>query len=115
MASDFLLMAEALANLQDIERHSIQTWGKDRAERYLADLYGTFAKLAKAPDRDQSRYARSAPFRMVAAQEHFIVFDVINDDVIVITLLHQSSHVEKRLASQSKRFKAALAEFSRRL
>ena len=111
MAGNFLLMAEALANLQDIERHSIQSWGKERTDRYLTELYGTFAKLAKEPDRDQSRYARSAPFRMVAAQQHFIVFDVINDDVIVITLLHQSGHVEKRLATQSKRFKA---EFSRR-
>jgi toxin ParE1/3/4 len=90
----FHLTRRALLDLRDIYEHSREEWGEKVADRYLSDLYAAIEAAAKNPDSGLLRKARSAPFLMVAAKNHFIVFDRIPQGIVVLTLLHKVRNIE---------------------
>ncbi len=104
------LTRTAAMDLRGVYRQTISTWGEDQAERYIDLLYAAFENLATAPWRDTSRNRRAAPFRMVAAREHFVIYDLIGDRVIVLAILHQAMDIERRIARLTPTFYEALAK-----
>ncbi len=104
----------ALADLRQIYSYSADRWNVDRARTYIQSLYGKLESLAVKPDRDLSRNRRSHPFQMIPAGAHFIVYETVEDIVVIHTILHQSQDIERYIAKLTPEFRKAIAEINRR-
>ncbi|SMH49944.1 type II toxin-antitoxin system RelE/ParE family toxin [Mesorhizobium australicum] len=95
------LTRRAALDLQKIYRRSLAEWGQDVAKRYMHDLYLAMNRAAIEPESGRLRHIRSAPFMMVAARRHFIVYDPLNDGIVVLTVLHQVRDIETLILEMS--------------
>jgi toxin ParE1/3/4 len=71
----FLLTRNAALDLRRIHSPSRRERGEDVADQYLADLYAVMGMAAANPARGRSRQHRSAPFLMVPARQHFLIYE----------------------------------------
>lgn len=97
-AARFFLTRRAALDLRAIHVRSRRDWGDGVADRYVADLYAAMKKAAANPEAGRLRQRRSAPFLMVPAQRHFILYDVIPQGIAVLTLQHQVRDIESLIA-----------------
>ena len=95
-------------DLRDIHARSVELWGEARADAYLADLYAVFAKVATKPDLGRLRARRAAPFLMVPAGRHFVIYDCLDDRVVILTVLHQARDIERIIANLGPAFLAEI-------
>lgn len=102
---EFHLTRRAALDLRDIYERSQREWGDARADLYLADLYEVMRKAASNPDSGLLRQHRAAPFLMLPARQHFIVYDRLPQGIVILSILHQVRDVESLLASMSSSFK----------
>jgi toxin ParE1/3/4 len=100
----FHLTRRAALDLRDIYDRSRQHWGKATADGYMADLYAAMGKAAANPDAGVLRQHRAAPFLMVAARQHFVVYDRIPEGIAILTLLHQVRDIESLIDGLSPSF-----------
>lgn len=110
----FQLTRRAAIDLREIYRRSRLGWGKDTADRYLADLYSVMSRAAADPDAGRLRQHRSTPFLMVAARKHFIVYDEAPDGIVILTLVHQVRDIETLIAEMTPVFLQELDRLKRR-
>lgn len=104
----FHLTRRAALDLKGIHRRSVAEWGEETASRYMSDLYAGMGRAASDPELGRLRAHRSAPFLMVAARNHFIVYDVFGDGIVILTVLHQARDVETLIAEMSPAFLQAI-------
>lgn len=105
-ASRFFLTRRAALDLRSIHAHSRREWGEDVAGHYLADLYAAMRRAAVDPRAGHLRRYRSAPFLMIPAQRHFVVYDTIPQGIVVLTVQHQVRDLEALIAALSPTFHA---------
>lgn len=74
------------------------------AATYMADLYAAMSNAAANPDAGFLRQHRTAPFLMVTARQHFIIYDRIPQGIAILTLLQQVRDIESLIASLSPSF-----------
>lgn len=110
----FLLTRTAARDLSRIHARSRREWGEDVADRYLADLYGAMRHAAANPERGRLRQHRSAPFLMIAARRHFVIYDLMPQGIVVLTVQHQVRDVETLIAALSQAFHAEIERLKRR-
>ena len=106
----FILTRRAARDLRDIHKRSVTNWGDARAVRNLDDIYAVVGRTAANPGLGRPRMARSAPFLMDAAGQHFIVYDRVDDKVVVLTVLHQVRDIERVIAAMGLEFLAEIQE-----
>ena len=87
------LTRRALRDLAAIHAYSVETFGEPVADRYLSDIYAVFALLEAKPSLGDHR-KRAAPFAMYPAREHFIIYEIRDGEVYVLTLLAQVGNIE---------------------
>jgi toxin ParE1/3/4 len=92
------VQAAAAHRIDDIYRHTAETWGEAQAERYIRGLFDRFDAIA----------ARSFPWRPIPAEfgvsgfvcryeHHLIYWKVLRDgDVGIVTVLHERMHQIER-------------------
>lgn len=102
----FLLTRNAALDLRRIYTRSRREWGDDVADRYLADLYAVMGLAAADPEKGRLRQYRSAPFLMVAAREHFVIYDLVPQGIVVLTVQHQVRNIETLIAELNRSFNA---------
>ena len=100
----FILTRRAARDLRDIHKRSVVNWGKARADRYLDDIYAVLTKVSVNPNLGRARWRRSAPFMMVAAGHHFVIYDELGDTVIILAILHQVRDIERIIATMRPEF-----------
>ena len=83
----FHLTRRAALDLRDIYDRSRQEWGEATADGYMADLYATMSQAAANPDAGVLRQHRAAPFLMVPARQHFVIYDRIPE----LAITHNSA------------------------
>ena len=108
-AARFHLTRRAARDLRAIHRHSFEDWGEKTKRAYMANLYTAMAAVAEKPETGLLRRHRSAPFRMVPAGRHFIVYDVVDIGVVILTILHQRRDIERIIAGFAPDFMAEIA------
>ncbi len=93
-----LLTERALQDLRNIESHSIERWGHQTAEKYMARIEAALNCIAERPEllREEPEFAESLKFYRV--QKHILVCDIQSDAIYVLAVLHTSMDVPKRLA-----------------
>ena len=112
-AARFILTRRAALDLRSIHAHSRRQWGDVVATRYIADLYAAMREVAANPDAGRLRQPRSAPFLMVSAQRHFIVYDLIPQGIVVLTIPHQMRDIETLIAGFTPAFFADVERLKR--
>jgi plasmid stabilization system protein ParE len=102
----FLLTRNAVLDLRRIHARSQREWGDDVADQYLADLYAAMGVAAANPDKGRVRQYRSAPFLMVPARQHFVIYDLVPQGIAVLTVQHQVRDIESLIADLTPAFHA---------
>lgn len=113
-AARFFLTRRAALDLHAIDARSRRGWGEKVADRYLADLYAAMRRAAVDPEAGRLRQHRSAPFLMIPAQRHFVVYDAIPQGIVVLTILHQVRDIETSIAELTLSFHAEVERLKRR-
>jgi len=94
----FLLTRNAALDLRRIHTLSRREWGEDVADQYLSDLYAAMGAVATNPEKGRLRQYRSAPFLMVSARQHFVIYDLVPQGIVVLTVQHQVRDIETLIA-----------------
>jgi toxin ParE1/3/4 len=102
----FLLTRNAALDLRRIYMRSRREWGDDVADRYLADLYAVIGAAAANPEKGRLRQYRSAPFLMVPARQHFVIYDLVPQGIAVLTVQHQVRDLETLISELTPSFTA---------
>ncbi len=110
----FLLTRNAALDLRGIYMRSRREWGDDVADRYLADLYAVMGVVAADPEKGRLRQYRSAPFLMVAARQHFVIYDLVPQGIAVLTVQHQVRDIETLIAELTPAFHAEVERLKRK-
>ena len=100
----FHLTRRAVLDLRNIYERSRREWGEATADSYMADLYAVMSKAAANPDSGLLRQHRTAPFLMLPARQHFVIYDRIPQGIAILTLLHQVRDIEGLIADLSPTF-----------
>ena len=100
----FHLTRQAAHQLRDIYDHSAKEWGKKVALRYMDELYDVLGKITLQPELGKIRKPRSTPFLMVPAGKHFVVYDILNQKIIILTFLHQRQNIEHIIVTMKSSF-----------
>lgn len=111
----FFLTRNAALDLRAIHARSRREWGDDVADRYLTDVYAAMERATAHPEAGRLRQLRSAPFLMVPARQHFVVYDLIPQGIVVLTVQHQVRDIEALVAESAPAFLAAIDRLKRKL
>ncbi len=111
----FLLTRNAALDLRRIHARSRREWGEDVADRYLADLYADMDEAAANPEKGRLRQYRSAPFLMVPARQHFVIYDIVQQGIAVLTVQHQVRNIENLIAELTPSFRAEVERLKRKV
>ena len=94
----FLLTRNAALDLRRIHTRSRREWGEDVADQYLADLYAVMGVAAANPEKGRLRQCRSAPFLMIPARQHFVIYDLVPQGIAVLAIQYQVRDIETLIA-----------------
>jgi len=100
----FLLTRNAALDLRRIHTRSRREWGEDVADQYLGDLYAAMGVAAANPEKGRLRQYRSAPFLMLPARQHFVVYDLVPQGIVVLTVQYQVRDIETLIAELTPTF-----------
>ena len=109
----FLLTRNAALDLRRIHTRSRREWGEVVADQYLADLYEVMGTAATNPEGGRLRQHRSAPFLMVPARQHFLIYDIVPQGIVVLTVQHQVRDIESLIAELGRNFLAEVERLKR--
>jgi len=109
----FLLTRNAALDLRRIHARSRHEWGDGVADRYLADLYAAMGDAATNPEKGHLRQHRSVPFLMVPARQHFVIYDLVPQGIVVLTVQHQVRNIETLIAELTPAFLAEVERLKR--
>ena len=109
-----LLTRNAALDLRRIYTRLLREWGDDVVYRYLADLYAVMGVAAADPDRGRVRQYRSAPFLMVAARQHLVVYDLVPQGIAVLTVQRQVRGIDSLIADLTPAFHAEVERLKRK-
>ena len=113
-SASILLTRNAALDLRRIHVRSRRQWGENLADRYLADLYAVMGVAAASPEMGRLRQYRSAPFLMVPARQHFMIYDLVPQGIAVLTVQHQMRNIESLIADLTPAFRAEVERLKRK-
>lgn len=92
------LTERALSDIDEIDRYSVEHFGRHVADRYLADLGEALSRLEADPSLFRDRHDYTGRLRFYRLREHVIVGDVIKGVTFVLTVWHGSMDFIERLS-----------------
>lgn len=87
----------AHTDLQDIHSYSIREFGVEVANQYLKDIEGALLLLQENPGLLQNSHNIAEHFRLYRVREHFLIFSLLDDCLILLTIGHVKIDLVKRL------------------
>jgi plasmid stabilization system protein ParE len=111
----FLLTRNAALDLRRIHTRSLREWGEGVADQYLDDLYAAMGVAADNPEKGRLRQYRSAPFLIIPARQHFVVYDLVPQGIVVLTVQHQVRDIETLIAELTPAFVTEVERFKRKV
>ncbi len=92
------LTRRAIEDFAEIEAYSIQAWGPRVADDYIAKFEAAFELLRLSPDLLRLKREFSGRLVFYRVEKHWLVCDMIDDDVYVLTVKHGSVDMPTRIA-----------------
>lgn len=111
--ANFFLTRNAALDLRNIHERSLREWGKAVADSYVADLYAVMRKVVANPELGRLRHHRSAPFLMVPARKHFLIYDCIPEGIAILTFQHQVRDIEALISAMTPAFYAEVEKLKK--
>lgn len=113
--STLLLTERALSDIAEIERFSIERWGKKTAAKYVADIEAALAMLQDEPALSQAEEDLHQDLRFYRVNKHLPVCDVQQDTPFLLTVIHASRDVPSRLAEMQRSLSVEIELLHRKL
>ena len=93
----FKLSNEADQDLRGIYLYSYQEFGEDQADKYLLGLEKTFQMISDNPRIGRERPDIDHLVRCVEHGKHVIFYDLYEDHILIVRVLHGRMDVRKYL------------------
>jgi toxin ParE1/3/4 len=87
----------AVADLDAIYWHGVQTWGRQRARTYLEALENLFGLLAVQPEIARERNELDPPVRLHPYRSHLVIFTADATEVDILRVVHSRSNWQAEL------------------
>lgn len=91
------LTSRALDDIQGIYDYSVKEWGEKTAASYLQAFEAAFTILKENKNLLRVNSNISSRFKTYAIMKHYLICDVIDDSIIVLTIKHVSMNLLERL------------------
>lgn len=91
-----LLSRLARADLEEIRRYTIKTWGRGQWLAYYRQIAGAFERIDQAPEQGRDRSLFVEGMRSVHCRRHAIFYKRIaaaGDAVVVLRIVHQQRNL----------------------
>jgi toxin ParE1/3/4 len=85
----------ALSDLRSLRRYSVDNWGLERAEKYLAAINKTIQRLCER--RIMGRPVVGRRYRYYRSESHYLFFRVVGSRLVVLRVLHTSMDFQRHL------------------
>lgn len=81
---------EARKDVEDIRRHTIEGWGRDRWLAYVRGLEAVFERIRTAPETGRRRDVFAKGVRSMLYEAHVVFYyETSRGEVAVLCVLHQ--------------------------
>ncbi len=84
-------------NLQTIHAYCAKTWGTDQADSYIDRIHNILELIRLNPFIGRSRAEFGFDIRSYPAEQHLIFYTVMDNTVIIRTILHARMDIPRRL------------------
>lgn len=99
--AEYRLTPDAEADLWEIARYTLQTWGEAQQRRYEARLIKCFQALAEGTPRARYPLPHRQDVRQIHCQHHYIfAIDTPNEPVTIVAVLHEKMDLMTRLTNR---------------
>lgn len=96
MAS-FVLARAAYADLEDIERYTLETWGETQRDAYICALFDQFDAVAGNPALGRARPELAEGVRSLPHEQHVIFYEVVAGRCHILRVLHHARDVDLQM------------------
>lgn len=87
-------------DLIDIWLYTWSTWGETQADSYLEGMEKAFILLAEQPHLGRERKEFTPVVRSHRHAQHLIIYQIIENGINLVRVLHKSMDVNRLLESQ---------------
>jgi len=90
------LSRQARADLEDIRRYTIKTWGRAQWLRYYRGLVDAFERIDAHPEHGQDRSLLVKGMRSVPCQRHLVFYRRVPNTghaVVILRIVHQQRNL----------------------
>ena len=94
---EIVVRPSAERDIEQIALYTIEAWGKQQAQTYLARLRADIEGLRETANRHPPANSAIANLRRMRSQQHFVFYQVLADAVVIVRVLHERMDVESRL------------------
>lgn len=84
-----ILSPKAKSDLNNIWDYSLDTWGEEKAETYLRQIWAKLNECAENPELSASAAIVRKDYRKMVVASHVVYFKEIEDGIDVVRILHQ--------------------------
>ena len=109
------LTDRVLDDLVDIHDYSTEQFGQTVADRYIQQYDLAFQALRDGPRLLREREDYPGPLRFYRVKQHWLVCDLIDDRIFVLTVKHGSVDMPARLAELEPQLQQEVAVVRRRI
>lgn len=96
----YKLTPAATADLIDIQKYTLEQWGKAQSVKYLESLHKTAQLLADNPLMGKSRPDVKKTAYSFAHYEHVVYYAVNPGGIVIFAVLHQTMQPKPHLADR---------------
>lgn len=99
--AEYRLTPDAEADLWEIARYTLETWGEDQQRRYERVLIKCFEALADGSARARFPLPYRRDVRQLHCQHHYVfVIDAPDEPVTIVAVLHEKMDLVTRLEAR---------------
>lgn len=91
------LSRRAALDIEEIERYSVERWGRKVANEYLDSIQETLSQLREKPSLLRAKPEVSPHFSFYRVRQHFLVCALFRDNVYVLAVKHATMDLPNRI------------------
>jgi plasmid stabilization system protein ParE len=93
-----VITRRALRDLADIDAYSVQSFGQQIADEYMADIDRALSLIAETPRLLRPRPEFSKHLSFYRVRRHLLVCDATDEAIHILTVIHSSMNLPDRIA-----------------
>ncbi len=86
----FIYTPRASLEIEQISDYTNSQWGQSQALKYIDDMEALFVQLTIFPDMGEITGVPHEQTQKIAFNSHIIYYDVSDDNVVILAVLHKN-------------------------